>query len=1200
MYLKSLELHGFKSFPEKTVLNFGAGATVIVGPNGSGKSNITDAMRWVLGELSTKNIRGSKMEDVIFVGADGRRPMSFAEVSVTFDDSEKPRKLNSPYEEITVTRRYYRSGDSEYFINRKQVRLRDINELFMNTGIGRDGYSIIGQGRIAEIISKKNEDRRSIFEETAGITKYRYRKHESERRLGETEANMLRVRDILSELEDRLGPMQRAAEKARRYIELFAVKKEADVSLWLYDMERRRADAEKLSEALAISSHELEMIEDTESQLDAMSERLFEASEENKAAETKLYGEIREKRELLHRLENEYRLLENNAEHGRALAERDIENAEKYAAVCAEETKNSEALAAQVSDIEQTITGVDSEIAERTAAREGYLRDRREKDEAIEKALGILREHEAALSDIDVRLGVLESSGEEQKNRSGSLGDEIAGYESDAARLAEERDRAAESVDAYEANIKSTEESAAELQKNAAALEREAGELRERQSKLSSEIGGCESRIAALRRIEEHFEGYQNSVRFVMNKAGGELRGICGPLSQLIKTDPDYAVAIEIALGAGLQNIVVEDERAAKDAIAALKRAGAGRATFCPITSVKGQSRTRELEGASRAAGFVGFADELVRCDERYRGVVSFQLGRTAVFRDIDAATDAAKSSGWRIRAVTLDGQQINAGGSFTGGSVRQGSGMLTRASEIEKLERTQAELAEKKQKLSSKLSETLAERERLLREIADADEKCTLIRALMRSEQATLDEAEAKLGVTQSLIEKLRSDAENMGESERARAEEMQTLAESRAELLQKIESVKRERQELSSAKFEADSAAEDEAERIGELNIRAAELRRDLEFAKTNLAETAARAAAAAQSETDARETAARRESDAVSAEGLVAEKKNAAAALTEELASMEERRAGLETNGFDFERKIKEHQAKTREVASKKELVYRAHTKNENRYEQITTEIDKMTSRLWDEYELTSATAAELGYPQVTDEGRAETKRILDESKNAIRALGQVNVDAIEEYAEVKERYESVKLQMDDLEKSKSDLEEIIASVEEEMRRMFVEAFEKINRYFGEVFRELFGGGSAELSLTDPEDVLNCGIEISAAPPGKMIKNLSLLSGGEQAFIAIALLFALIRVNPSPFCIFDEIEAALDEVNVARVARYMTRVSKDIQVIMITHRRGTMEIADTLYGVTMPSHGISKVFTLDVDSVGNREFAEKNLIK
>ena len=335
-------------------------------------------------------------------------------------------------------------------------------------------------------------------------------------------------------------------------------------------------------------------------------------------------------------------------------------------------------------------------------------------------------------------------------------------------------------------------------------------------------------------------------------------------------------------------------------------------------------------------------------------------------------------------------------------------------------------------------------------------------------------------------------------------------------------------------------------------------------------------------------------------MSAEGLVEEKKNAAAALTEELASMEERRAGLETNGFDFERKIKEHQAKTREVASKKELVYRAHTKNENRYEQITTEIDKMTSRLWDEYELTSATAAELGYPQVTDEGRAETKRILDESKNAIRALGQVNVDAIEEYAEVKERYESVKLQMDDLEKSKSDLEEIIASVEEEMRRMFVEAFEKINRYFGEVFRELFGGGSAELSLTDPEDVLNCGIEISAAPPGKMIKNLSLLSGGEQAFIAIALLFALIRVNPSPFCIFDEIEAALDEVNVARVARYMTRVSKDIQVIMITHRRGTMEIADTLYGVTMPSHGISKVFTLDVDSVGNREFAEKNLIK
>lgn len=1200
MYLKSLELHGFKSFPEKTVLNFGAGATVIVGPNGSGKSNITDAMRWVLGELSTKNIRGSKMEDVIFVGADGRRPMSFAEVSVTFDDSEKPRKLNSPYEEITVTRRYYRSGDSEYFINRKQVRLRDINELFMNTGIGRDGYSIIGQGRIAEIISKKNEDRRSIFEETAGITKYRYRKHESERRLEETEANMLRVKDILTELEDRLGPMQRAAEKARRYIELFAVKKEADVSLFLYDMEHRRAEADKLAEALGISSHELEMIEDTESQLDAMSERLFEASEENKAAETKLYGEIREKRELLHRLENEYRLLENNAEHGRALAERDLASAEKYAAACAEEKKNAEALTAQVSNIEKNIADTSAEIADRTAAREGHLCDRREKEEAIEKALVLLREHESALSDIEVRLGVLESSGEEQKNRSGSLGDEIAGYEREAARLAEDRGRAEESVAAYEDNIKSTEEESERLQKSAAALERELGELREKQSRLSSDLGGCESRIAALRRIEEHFEGYQNSVRFVMSKAGGELRGICGPLSQLIKTDPDYAVAIEIALGAGLQNIVVEDEHAAKAAIAALKRAGAGRATFCPITSVRGQSRTRELEGAARAAGFVGFADELVRCDDRYRGVVSFQLGRTAVFDNIDSATNAAKASGWKIRAVTLDGQQINAGGSFTGGSVKQGSGMLTRSSEIEKLERTRAELAEKKRELSEKLSGIIAERERTLREIADADEKCTLIRALMRSEQATLDEVQAKLGVTQSLIEKLRSDAENMGESERARAEEMHALEESRADILRKIDGVKLKRQELSSAKFESDSAAEDEAEKIGELNIMLAELRRDLEFAKTNLTETVARADEAEKSEAEARETAARRESDAANAEALVTEKKNAAAALTEELASMEERRAGLETSGFDFERKIKEHQAKTREVASKKELVYRAHTKNENKYEQITSDIDKMTSRLWDEYELTPATAAELGYPPVTDDRRAETRRVLDESKNAIRALGQVNVDAIEEYAEVKERYESVKLQMDDLEKSRSDLEEIIASVEEEMRRMFVEAFEKINRYFGEVFRELFGGGSAELSLTDPEDVLNCGIEISAAPPGKMIKNLSLLSGGEQAFIAIALLFALIRVNPSPFCIFDEIEAALDEVNVARVARYMTRVSKEIQVIMITHRRGTMEIADTLYGVTMPSHGISKVFTLDVDSVGNREFAEKNLIK
>ena len=1198
MYLKSLELHGFKSFPEKTVLNFNAGATVIVGPNGSGKSNITDAMRWVLGELSTKNIRGNKMEDVIFVGADGRRPMSFAEVSVTFDDSEEPRKLNSPYTEITVTRRYYRSGDSEYYINRKPVRLRDINELFMNTGIGRDGYSIIGQGRIAEIISKKNEDRRAIFEETAGISKYRYRKHESERKLAETEANMLRVRDILTELEARVGPMEKAAAKARRFLELFAVKKEADISLFLWDMEKKREESARLSEALALSSHELEMIEDTESQLDAMGQRLFEASDENKAAETKLYGEIKAKRDILHALENEYRLLENNAEHGRDTAVKDEASAEAYKEAAESEDENCEKFRAAMAEAEEKLRVLGEDIAE-LAAEKDLLKEKRGAAEiALEEALTEQRQLEAERADIEVRLGVIENSGIEQQGRSGDIAGELESYKKDAESTAQARDAAAESIEAYEKEITTSEDEIAKRRSEIASLDKEIEDMLRGLTAISSECEGLRSRIAALKRIEEHFEGYQNSVRYIMGQVGTTLSGIHGPISQLIKADPEHATAIEIAMGGGLQNIIVDDENASKAAMAALKKAGAGRATFSPITTMKPSARSRELEAASKEIGFVGFADELVRCDEKYKGIISYYLGRTAVFDNIDNATVAAKKSGWKIRTVTLDGQQTNAGGSFTGGSVKQGSSFLTRAGQIDKLESELADKEKKHQSAQNEYSALKKKREDVSSQISDHDERCALMRALMRSEQVTLDEAEAKLGVTLSLIEKLERDAESLGESERQRAEEREGLTAQRDSLTEKINAVTEKRLEIDSEKYDCDTRMEEIGEKINGLMISSAETRRDVEAAKTALDDAVSRAAEARSKSEEYAASAAKLRSDADMAEKIVAEKKSEASDIESEIAEMEEKRAGLESGGLDYEKKIRELQSRTREVASKKELVYKAHTKNENRFEGLTADIEKMTTRLWDEYELTVTAAAELGYPAVTEENRSEIAQTLNETKNQIKALGQVNVDAIEEYAELKERYDHVKTQMDDLDASKAELFGIISTIEDEMKRMFVEAFHKINKNFGEVFRELFGGGSAELSLTDPEDVLNCGIEISAAPPGKMIKNLSLLSGGEQAFIAIALLFALIKVNPSPFCIFDEIEAALDEVNVTRVANYMHRVAAELQIIMITHRRGTMEIADTLYGVTMPNHGISKVFTLDVGSVARQEFVKEHL--
>ena len=797
-----------------------------------------------------------------------------------------------------------------------------------------------------------------------------------------------------------------------------------------------------------------------------------------------------------------------------------------------------------------------------------------------------------------MRLGVIENSGIEEQGRSGDIAGELEGYKKEALRAEESRDNAADSIASFEKEITDAENECDRLRSEIASLDTEIENTLRKSAAASSECEGLRSRIAALRRIEEHFEGYQSSVRFVMGQAGKTLSGIHGPISQLIKAEPDHAVAIEIAMGGGLQNIIVDDENASKAAMAALKRAGAGRATFSPITTMKPSSRTRELEAASKDAGFVGFADELVRCDERYRGIISYYLGRTAVFDNIDNATAAAKRSGWKIRTVTLDGQQTNSGGSFTGGSVKQGSGFLTRAGQIDKLEDELRDAEKKYEAVQNDVNALREKRGTCASDMAAYDEKCALMRALMRSEQAAYDEADAKLGVTLSLIEKLERDVQSLGESERQRAEERAGLDAERTALTEKIDAIAAKRLETDSEKYDCDTRMEEIAESINSLMIAAAETRRDIEAAKASFEDSRLRMEDATTKSEEFAASAEKLRADADTAEKIVSDKKAEAAAVEAEISEMEERRAGLESGGLDYEKKIRELQARTREIASKKELVYKAHTKNENRYEGLTSDIEKMTTRLWDEYELTVTAAAELGYPPVTEENRSEIAATLNETKNQIKALGQVNVDAIEEYAELKERYDHVKTQMDDLEKSKAELFGIISTIEEEMKRMFVEAFHKINKNFGEVFRELFGGGSAELSLTDPEDVLNCGIEISAAPPGKMIKNLSLLSGGEQAFIAIALLFALIKVNPSPFCIFDEIEAALDEVNVTRVANYMHRVAAELQIIMITHRRGTMEIADTLYGVTMPSHGISKVFTLDVGSVARQEFMKEHL--
>ncbi len=1197
MYLKSLELHGFKSFPDKTVLTFERGATVIVGPNGSGKSNLSDAMRWVLGEISSKSIRGTKMEDVIFGGADGRRPMGFAEVSVTFDNTEENGRLDSPYNEVTVTRRYYRAGESEYFINRKACRLRDIYELFMNTGIGRDGYSIIGQGKIAEIISRKSDERRSIFEDASGIARYRFKKSEAERRLAGTEDNMLRVNDILSELEGRVGPLEKEAARAKKYLDLYEEKKRADVSLWLYDTERLRGEVAEAENLVRHSALDLQTAEDTIASLESQNEKLFAAAQSNKMASEQLLREIREQTDANHELDAALRVAENNRIHTDELiaaAEASVLAAETSAAA---ERQNREAQSAQIAEHHARLA---DERANRDATIEKQAGAAAERDRLgaiIDGALIDLRAFEQEQIDLKVRISMLENARASDRDKTSTMQNDLASLEETAKSLGESCEAARLTVEDYTVSLGELDRAIADSEGKLEKLTEERRIALERANQCGLRRDSLAQRADNLRRMEEHFEGYSGSVRYVMSQyergqitlADGRACGtIHGPLSKLISVEPKYITAIETALGANLQNIVVEDEETAKAAIYALKRGNAGRATFYPITSMRPSNPTEELKNAARYTGYLGTADALVGTDDRYRGVLSSLLGRTVIFDNIDHATAMAKATRYRVRAVTLDGQQINVGGSFTGGSAKRDSGILSRAGEIEQLT---AEHKKASAEADAAQNEVRAIDRRLAdcgRERDDAAERRRLIGTMASAEQARLDQLEAKLEANRTLIDKIHTDFAEQGEISRKYDEDIAAWQSELAEAENKIAELSAFRAEREIERNAADDEVTAYAEQITALHIRISEIEKDIETALLLRDATDERIAAQNEAKAAAALRAAELRSGLAETEAKMAENRAEAEAGERKLAELNARRAEIEAGGMEFERQQNELRIRLREQNNQKELVVRAHTKNENKLATLRTEQDKLSSRLWDDYELTRAGAIELGYPAVTEENRAEVAQVQTETRNKLRALGSVNVGAIEEYAEVKSRYDYLSGQLGDLRDAKADLEAVIAKLETEMRSAFLTAFSAINRNFNQVFVELFGGGSAALELSDPDDPLTSGIEIKAAPPGKVIKNLMQLSGGEQSFIGVALFFAILQYNPTPFCILDEIEAALDEVNVARLAEYIKRYALGTQFILITHRRGTMEVADCLYGVTMPERGISRVLTLNIDDI------------
>ena len=1191
MYLKSLELHGFKSFPNKTVLNFEPGATVVIGPNGSGKSNISDAMRWVLGEISSKNIRGNKMEDVIFGGADSRKPMSFAEVSVTFDNTDTAHRIDVAYDEITVTRRYYRSGESEYFINRKAVRLKDIHELFMNTGIGRDGYSVIGQGKIAEILSKKGEDRRNVFEEAAGIAKYRYKKHEAEKKLSAAEDNLVRLTDIANELGSRVGPLEKESAKAKKYLEIYEGKKRADVSLWLYDGEMLKNKIVEAEKALELSTHELEVAEDSLRSLETQSDKLFEESQQGKMVSAKLLTEINTLKEQIHKTDSDIKVAENEIEHKKELLKQSaaaIEGASAATDSVKAEFEETDKLFAEKNAVLEEIEAERKALLERHLSC-GMTAAEIEKD--IDEKQAEAQKLRDMSVDIKVRISVLENAIINDNSAGDQAESEIIEYEKEAKKIADEIAAVNKEIDSYNENMQKTEALIAELTESLEKAENERDDVQAAISEKKLAYDGYVHRAEMLQRMEELFEGYSSSVRYVMQAYNdGRIRGgeVFGPISKLISVPEKYVTAIETAFGANIQNIAVENEDVAKSAIRVLKDAHAGRATFYPLTSATAQDETEEMIRARKYNGYIGRADLLFDFDPKFSEVMRSILGRTLVFDNIDNASIMAREQKYHVKVVTLDGQIINAGGSYTGGSVRRDSGILTRSAEIRALQKSADEADKALKSLDKQLSKAQSELKDAQMRLAGAAQQKDIVATLITSEKAHIETLNAKLTTNSGLCEKLRADLERIKSQNAGNSGEINKLNEEYASLEARIEEIKTYRLNKDSERNDAVDEQRELDKRINDVAIKIAEANKDIEALNARKAQLGARLTEIAESVVTAEKS---KQSYTNEIEQLLKSNEDSREAVAQMMTRYElltEQRGSVENDTTEYERRLNDTRLRIREKNSQKEVVLVAHNKNEARLRSLHAEQDKASERMYEEYELTYALAVELGYPPLTPDTRPAVASAAAEYRKEMKALGPVHVGAIEEYAEVKSRYDEMSVQIEDLKKSKAELTSVINRLENEMRGQFLEAFHQINKNFSEVFSALFGGGTAELSLTEPEDVLTSGIEIKAAPPGKIIKSLTLLSGGEQAFVAIALFFAILKVNPSPFCILDEIEAALDEVNVNRFAEYVKQMSANTQFVLITHRRGTMEAADRIYGVTMPERGISKVLSLNVGDI------------
>ncbi|MBO4770292.1 MAG: chromosome segregation protein SMC, partial [Clostridia bacterium] len=1156
MKLKAIEIQGFKSFPDKTRLNFDNGITVIVGPNGSGKSNITDAVRWVLGEMSTKSIRGSKMEDVIFGGSDNRRPMSYAEVTLFIDNTQGLGRLEDEHDEVSVTRRYFRGGDSEYLINGRKGRLRDIAELFMNTGVGKTGYSNIGQGKIAEIISQKSDERRSVFEEAAGISKFRVRKNEAERKLRDTEANLLRVGDMLSELGDRVGPLEKEAAAARKYLDLHEQKKEVDVSLWLYQANTMRSVADETERLYAAAKLELESVDGEISSFQQRSEALYSEAGESRVSAEKIIGQMEKINEERYRLESSGQVLENDISHteSRITQARQELEARKNALLDGQ-TRESEFSALLETKAKQR-TETAEKIKDKTILLEKQTLECEELERKILDCDDERRLIESEITNLRVLLSAMDGSHEAGRGRKQDLAKQIDALTESVAALEDNRKRTAEKEQSYADSIRLMREELTRAHEKTKANEERQAEIRTKLNGLAVGIETRRKRAEALRRMDELLEGYSYSVKNVMHAAEiGEISGICGPVSRLLKVKKEYSIAIETSLGANIQNIITENEDAAKNAISFLKRTGGGRATFYPITSVKARQPAVTAGLLASHRGYIGMADALCTFDTKYSGVIGYLLGGTAVFDNLDNASYSAKAFGYRLRIVTLDGQLVNAGGSFTGGSVKTDSGILTRSAEISAIneEITSLELRQKAE--TTALEKLEAESAESGEKIEDLEGRISLMQTLCQNEHTALEVIKTRIESEKERLEALQTDFEGIDEENSRYDAERSDLCWNIKQAENKLEQAEKLLDTARTENSDADDARQDTEKERNALLVSVATLDTEIESLKSS-SRLNQSTVSALEAEIERSEALILTlQEKLVTARSRIKQQTAEKGEISGVLETLAHEKEKLAKQNEEFEKKQSEIRGKLSELGEKRDFIYKEYVRLESKQQQINADHDRLSAKIWEDYELTYSAAVELNYPPITEKDIPDYNRRQAELRNKLRALGHVNVGAIEEYADVKERYEFSKTQYDDLIKARESLDGIIGRLDREMKTKFITAFEAINRNFAVTFRELFGGGTANISLSDPDDVLSSGIEINVAPPGKIINNLISLSGGEQSFVAIALMFAILNVNPTPFCIFDEIESALDEVNVVRLSEYMKRYSEKTQFIVIT---------------------------------------------